>query len=183
MSSYYLNRGIGSPPGLNALPAFRQMPSPNPSMAVHSSGLGSGSIVSAFQVESSSSAAPHGGVNVGGRLAGVGSGEPVKKRRGRPRKYGPEGTMSLALSPLSSTSPPGPAPGAGTVAGSGSEMVSATPTPKRGRGRPPGTGRKQQLASLGKMINPPIGLLFTSALLQVCFFRVSSENNVMVVEF
>lgn len=58
--------------------------------------------------------------------------EPVKRKRGRPRKYGTDGTVSLALSPSLSTHP-------GTI----------SPTQKRGRGRPPGTGRKQQLASFG----------------------------------
>jgi len=64
------------------------------------------------------------------------SGEPVKKKRGRPRKYGPDsGTVSLRLSPLSAT--------ANSTPGTGS------PSQKRPRGRPPGSGRKQQLASLG----------------------------------
>lgn len=56
----------------------------------------------------------------------------MKRKRGRPRKYGPDGSMALALSPFSAL------PG---ITGSSSQ--------KRGRGRPPGTGRKQQLAALG----------------------------------
>jgi len=56
----------------------------------------------------------------------------MKRKRGRPRKYGPDGSMALALSPFSAL------PG---MTGSSSQ--------KRGRGRPPGTGRKQQLAALG----------------------------------
>lgn len=57
--------------------------------------------------------------------------EPMKRKRGRPRKYGPDGNMALALAPLSST------PGL------------FSPSQKRGRGRPPGSGKKQQLAALG----------------------------------
>ncbi|KAL6349369.1 hypothetical protein AAG906_034025 [Vitis piasezkii] len=37
---------------------------------------------------------------------------------------------------------------------------SVTPTQKRGRGRPPGTGRKQQLATLGEWMNSSAGLAF-----------------------
>ncbi|EYU35084.1 hypothetical protein ABFS82_14G141400 [Erythranthe guttata] len=61
-------------------------------------------------------------------------GEPVRRKRGRPRKYG-RGTsaaaVSLALSPSTS-----------------SHVPILRPSQKR-RGRPPGTGRKQQLVSLG----------------------------------
>lgn len=66
---------------------------------------------------------------------GMPSSEPVKKKRGRPRKYGPDGPVSLRLSSMSATQnlTPGSAP----------------PGPKRSRGRPKGTGRKQQLANLG----------------------------------
>lgn len=60
--------------------------------------------------------------------------EVIKRKRGRPRKYGPDGKVSLALSPVTTTP---------------SAMVS--PTQKRGRGRPPGSGRKQQLASFGEL--------------------------------
>jgi len=56
----------------------------------------------------------------------------MKRKRGRPRKYGPDGSMALALSPFSALT---------GMAGSSSQ--------KRGRGRPPGTGRKQQMAALG----------------------------------
>ncbi|KAA8520623.1 hypothetical protein F0562_014879 [Nyssa sinensis] len=69
---------------------------------------------------------------------------PVKRKRGRPRKYGGDGTVSLALSPSSSTPPP---------------MI--TSTQKRGRGRPPGTGRKQQLASFGEWLSGSAGMGFT----------------------
>ncbi|ERN09306.1 hypothetical protein AMTRI_Chr13g82760 [Amborella trichopoda] len=65
---------------------------------------------------------------------GASMSEPIKKKRGRPRKYGPDGSVSLALaSPISSV------PG-----------YSTTPSYKRNRGRPAGAGgRKQQMAALG----------------------------------
>ncbi|PHT56256.1 hypothetical protein CQW23_04742 [Capsicum baccatum] len=67
--------------------------------------------------------------------------EPAKRKRGRPRKYAPEGPT---------ISPP---PSASQVVGGGF----SSPTPpqaaeavvKKGRGRPPGSGRKQQVADLG----------------------------------
>lgn len=58
--------------------------------------------------------------------------EPVKRKRGRPRKYGADGSVSLALSSAAI-----------------SPSVSMGSTQKRGRGRPPGSGRKQQLAPFG----------------------------------
>lgn len=65
-------------------------------------------------------------------------GELVKKKRGRPRKYGPDGTLGM-----------GPKPAA-TEAGrqSGSAGSNSNPDGKR-RGRPPGSGKKKQLDALG----------------------------------
>ncbi|CAL9204200.1 AT-hook motif nuclear-localized protein 10-like isoform X1 [Musa acuminata AAA Group] len=62
-------------------------------------------------------------------------GELTKKKRGRPRKYGPDGSMSLALTPPSS------------ALGFSSNPLS-DPAAKH-RGRPPGSGKKQQLDALG----------------------------------
>ncbi|EHA8589111.1 AT-hook motif nuclear-localized protein 9 [Cocos nucifera] len=165
---YYMQRGIGGPvagsqhPGLHGPPqGIRSMPNPGSSLAAQSSGMGAGggpvgSV--AFQVESSPAISPHvgGGVGSGGH-AGVGSGEPMKRKRGRPRKYGPDGTMALALSPISSVTPPGSGMGSG----------SAAPTQKRGRGRPPGTGRKQQLASLGEWVAGSAGMGFTPHIITI----------------
>ncbi|KAM0909379.1 hypothetical protein ACQ4PT_014839 [Festuca glaucescens] len=55
------------------------------------------------------------------------------KKRGRPRKYKPDG------------SPPSPSPSQPSTA---LVMVPATPCPEKRRGRPPGSGKMQQLASL-----------------------------------
>eukprot|EP00252_Welwitschia_mirabilis_P003684 TRINITY_DN1373_c1_g1_i1.p1 TRINITY_DN1373_c1_g1~~TRINITY_DN1373_c1_g1_i1.p1 ORF type:complete len:170 (-),score=15.58 TRINITY_DN1373_c1_g1_i1:136-645(-) len=62
--------------------------------------------------------------------------EPFKRKRGRPRKYGPDGSMALALAPISSSLSSG----------------AFTPLQKRGRGRPPGSGRRQQLAAFGNIL-------------------------------
>lgn len=96
----------------------------------------------------------HGVFNVGGGPArspdspvGAGAAVPVKKKRGRPRKYAPDG-----LSPATSSRP---VREAGAEAGASGE-----PTQKRGRGRPPGSGRKQQLAALGGWIASSAGTGF-----------------------
>jgi hypothetical protein len=60
--------------------------------------------------------------------------ELARKKRGRPRKYKPDG---LAPSPPSQ-------PSTALV------VVPATPGPEKRKGRPPGSGKMQQLASLGK---------------------------------
>ncbi|CAM8984465.1 unnamed protein product [Rhodiola kirilowii] len=72
------------------------------------------------------------------------SGELVKKKRGRPRKYGPDKSVALALTPMSGKASQG----------------SIGSSEKRKRGRPPGTGRKQQLASLGGWMNSSAGSAF-----------------------
>ncbi|KAJ0968114.1 hypothetical protein J5N97_025031 [Dioscorea zingiberensis] len=67
-------------------------------------------------------------------------GEPVKKKRGRPRKYGPDGSMALALA-YSNTQ--------------------ASESAKK-RGRPLGSGKKQQLNALGSA-----GISFTPHVITV----------------
>ncbi|XP_010243487.1 PREDICTED: AT-hook motif nuclear-localized protein 1-like [Nelumbo nucifera] len=64
-----------------------------------------------------------------------------KKKRGRPRKYGSDGSIALALSPGYSSSP--------------------SDFSKRNRGRPPGSGNRQILASLGELIANTAGGSFT----------------------
>ncbi|CAL9125110.1 unnamed protein product [Musa textilis] len=157
--AYYIaHRGIpgslaGSQPVLHAVaqPGVRSMPNPGTILVVPSSGVGS----AAFQVESPPAAPSHGGGG-GGLGEGASQTEPVKRKRGRPRKYGSDGSVALALSPISSSAPP-----SGTVIGSGTASGAGAPTPKRGRGRPPGTGRKQQLASLGEWVVGSAGMGFT----------------------
>ncbi|KAL6979587.1 hypothetical protein U1Q18_021245 [Sarracenia purpurea var. burkii] len=146
-SSYYHHRGFsgsgsGSEPvtqsvthsGLRAPPGFRFLTNPG----------------STFPVENTSPGFPH-GLNTG-FPSDAPAGESGKRKRGRPRKYGPDRTnMSLGLSPMSSTPPSG----------------SITPTPKRGRGRPPGSGRKQQLAHLGGWMLNSAGLAFAPHIINI----------------
>ncbi|OVA14060.1 protein of unknown function DUF296 [Macleaya cordata] len=149
-ASYYMQRGVsgsvsGTQTGIHGPTGFR--PLSNPNIQVQSN-IGGNSLGSTFPpVESSSAISPH-GVNVG-----VSQGEPVRRKRGRPRKYGPDGAVSLALSPISSTPPV--------------STSSLSPTQKRGRGRPPGTGRKQQLASLGEWISGSAGMGFTPHIITI----------------
>ena len=135
---YYLPRGglggsgSGSqPPGLHAPSGFR--PLSNTGIPSQPNVRNNSNIGSSFSVEPSRANFPHGTRMV--VSPGMPSSEPVKKKRGRPRKYGPDGPYSLRLSSMSATQnlTPGSAP----------------PGPKRSRGRPRGTGRKQQLANLG----------------------------------
>lgn len=144
-SSYYLHRGFsGSASTHNGLHAPPSFSSPtNPNISVQSNVRDSSSVGPTFPVENTSPSFPH-GLNMG-----MPRGQPAKKKIGRPRKYGPDGTnMSLGLSPMS-------APG------------STTSTPKRARGRPPGSGRKQQLASLGEWMNSSAGLAFTPHVINI----------------
>lgn len=135
---YYLHRGNVSgsgsgtqTQGFQAPPGFR--PLSNVGFPAQSNVRG-GSVGSTFPpVEPPRANFSHGS-NIN-----IPSGEPVKKKRGRPRKYGPDGPVSLGLSPMSATA--------------NSTPGSSTSSQKRNRGRPPGSGRKQQLASLGIYIS------------------------------
>lgn len=160
-ASYYFNRGGGiggsggSAAGSNAqaagggsvpgtLPASGGMHTPtrfnpvsNPIVQLQSNVSASGSATSGstFHVENPSSIFPRRSITRGDFSSASTSGDPVKKKRGRPRKYGPDGAnMTLALSSM-----PVATPSTGGI----------TPSEKK-RGRPPGTGWKQQLAPLGK---------------------------------
>ncbi|KAK8521000.1 hypothetical protein V6N13_077124 [Hibiscus sabdariffa] len=143
---YYIHRGVSGPssgsvahPSIAAFysqPGFR--PSSNPQVQLQSN---TGSTVTG---EPKNVSFPH-GIDKG-VPSGVPPGEPVKKKRGRPRKYAPDGQVSLGLLPL----PSKPKPSSGSDA-SGQ---------KRKKGRPPGTGRKQQLATLGEWMNSSAGQAF-----------------------
>ncbi|CAI0472150.1 unnamed protein product [Linum tenue] len=169
-SFYMQQRGIGgSGPtgpqsGLNVSPSGAMNPLSNAAVQFQSNmggGGGGSSIGSAMPMEQQqqqqASMSP---LNVGPTSAVAPIGEPVvKRKRGRPRKYGPDGTASLALSPSLSTHP-------GTI-------TPATTTQRRGRGRPPGSGKKQQqLASaaappLGDWISGSAGIGFTPHIITV----------------
>ncbi|KAJ7962374.1 AT-hook motif nuclear-localized protein [Quillaja saponaria] len=139
--SYFMQRGIGgsgTQPELHGSHGIHQVSNLNVQFQQNIRG---GSIGSTLALESSAAISPH-GVNVGAP-SGAPPGEPLKRKRGRPRKYGPDGTVSLALSPSSSTHP-----------------TTVTSSEKRGRGRPPGSGKKQQLASLGELMSGSAGTGF-----------------------
>ncbi|KAK4363787.1 hypothetical protein RND71_019028 [Anisodus tanguticus] len=150
-AAYYLNRGIsGSSSGVGGGGSL-----PNPNISVQSNvGEGGGTLSSStYQVvENPSPHFPH-GINMSVASSVSPGGDPVKKKRGRPRKYGPDGSnMSLGLSPLASTTP-----STGLI----------TPGPKRAKGRPPGSGWKQQLAPLGEWMNASAGLAFTPHVIHI----------------
>ncbi|KAM1721441.1 hypothetical protein TB2_022523 [Malus domestica] len=69
----------------------------------------------------------------------------AKKKRGRPRKYSPDGNIALGLTPTQIPSSASAAPG---THGESSGTMSSEPPAKKNRGRPPGSGKKQ-LDALG----------------------------------
>ncbi|OMO58637.1 hypothetical protein COLO4_34452 [Corchorus olitorius] len=144
---YYIHRGVGGSssgsmahPGLAAFhsqPGFR--PLSNPQIQIQSN------VGSPFTGEAKNVSFHH-TINMG-VSPGMPPGEqPVKKKRGRPRKYAPDGQVSLGLLPM-------PAKPKASSASDASGQ-------KRNRGRPPGSGRKQQLANLGEWMNSSAGLAF-----------------------
>ncbi|KAJ0111373.1 hypothetical protein Patl1_00425 [Pistacia atlantica] len=150
-ASYYMQQrgmtssGMGTPHNLHGSTGIHTLSNPN---VQFQSNIGGTTLGSTLPVEPSSAISSH-GVNVGAP-SGLPQSEPAKRKRGRPRKYGPDGTVSLALSPAVSTHP-----------------ATLRPTQKRGRGRPPGTGRKQQLASLGEWLSGSAGMGFTPHIITV----------------
>ncbi|CAO2169634.1 unnamed protein product [Urochloa humidicola] len=91
-----------------------------------------------------------------GAMVPPGLGEPVaKKKRGRPRKYGPDGSMSLALVPVSAATR-SPAMGQGSsgpFSPAGSNLANSVPgvSPDgvKKRGRPKGSTNKPRIGALG----------------------------------
>jgi hypothetical protein len=81
----------------------------------------------------------HPGSGAGAIVISGSGGELVKKKRGRPRKYGPDGTLGMG---------PKPATEAGRQSGGAGSKSNSNPEGKR-RGRPPGSGKKKQLDALG----------------------------------
>ncbi|KAL4324538.1 hypothetical protein GQ457_11G023620 [Hibiscus cannabinus] len=152
---FYIRRGAdGSSSGsvahtgiaaFHSQPGFR--PLSNPQIQLQSN------VGSNFTGELKNVSFPH-GINMDAS-SGVPPAEPVKKKRGRPRKYAPDGQVSLGLLPMSAK--PKPKPSSGMDA-SGQ---------KRNRGRPPGTGRKQQLAALGEWMNSSAGQAFAPLVVTV----------------
>ncbi|GER38872.1 AT hook motif DNA-binding family protein [Striga asiatica] len=173
-AAYYLNRGAGpgnpvpgpnihggpsrgpQPAGIHTHgpPVFKNLSNPNISVQPNvgaSGGGGSASGGPSFHMENQSANFSHGkSMTI---VSGPQEGELVKKKRGRPRKYGPDGAnMSLGLSPLS---------------GSKNSSAGMSSGEKKPKGRPRGTGWKQKLAPLGEWMNSSAGLAFTPHVLRV----------------
>ncbi|KAG6749497.1 hypothetical protein POTOM_046548 [Populus tomentosa] len=145
-ASFYMHRGITSSGSMNVSSNINTLSNTNVAFQPN---IGANTMGSTLPMEHPVAISPH-GVNVGVPSTMPPSGEPVKRKRGRPRKYGPDGAVSLALSSSLSTHP-------GTI----------TSSQKRGRGRPPGTGRKQQLASLGEWLSGSAGMGFTPHIITI----------------
>ncbi|KAF7809988.1 AT-hook motif nuclear-localized protein 8-like [Senna tora] len=77
----------------------------------------------------------------------------AKKKRGRPRKYSPDGNIALGLAPTPMSSSAGQGDSNGTP--------STDPASKKHRGRPPGSGKKQMdaLGSAGVGFTPHVILV------------------------
>uniref|UniRef100_A0A0A9DWA4 AT-hook motif nuclear-localized protein n=1 Tax=Arundo donax TaxID=35708 RepID=A0A0A9DWA4_ARUDO len=91
-----------------------------------------------------------------GTAAPPGMGEPMaKKKRGRPRKYGPNGSMSLALVPASAgtDSPAMPQGSSGPFSPAASNpanpVPAASPDGVKKRGRPKGSTNKPRMDAIG----------------------------------
>ncbi|KAL1540165.1 AT-hook motif nuclear-localized protein 9-like [Salvia divinorum] len=129
-ASYYLHQGNAeSVMGLQGSLGMDSLSDPG---LQYQPNLGRNMMGSSFPLDTSSTMSPH-GMSVGLPPAMM-QGEPVRRKRGRPRKYGRDSAVPMALSP----STPNPVP-------------FVRPTQKR-RGRPPGTGRKHQQIPLGGSI-------------------------------
>ncbi|CAN4095505.1 unnamed protein product [Withania somnifera] len=100
------------------------------------------------------------GAGAGGGFSN--SSETMKRKRGRPRKYGPDGSMAMGLN-TAGASPPvagGTVTAGGlslkepvnSAAGGGQSLSEGPGSPtsmKKARGRPPGSGKKQQVDNFG----------------------------------
>nr|ACG36503.1 AT-hook protein 1 [Zea mays] len=91
-----------------------------------------------------------------GAAAAPSMGEPVpKKKRGRPRKYGPDGSMALALVPVSAAtgSPTTGQGSSGPFSPAGSNLTNsllvASPDGFKKRGRPKGSTNKPRMDAAG----------------------------------
>ncbi|KAK8494548.1 hypothetical protein V6N13_139946 [Hibiscus sabdariffa] len=72
----------------------------------------------------------------------------MKKKRGRPRKYAPDGNIALQLAPTSPIATHSANHGGTDSLGLPTVGAAVEPPPKRNRGRPPGSG-KRQIDALG----------------------------------
>jgi hypothetical protein len=81
----------------------------------------------------------------------------AKKKRGRPRKYGPDGSISLALVPASMAAAPAPpalgasGPFSPNDPKAPSTALSASPDGAKKRGRPRGSTNRKHVPALGNI--------------------------------
>ncbi|CAN0841301.1 AT-hook motif nuclear-localized protein 5 [Linum grandiflorum] len=164
---YYLHRGPGyggssgygsqTGPVHPPPPQFRNSPTPNFQIQNNASRPGSSYPVDHSNVANSSSGHGH-GIDMSAPPPPPPphpmSEQPVKKKRGRPRKYAPDGQVSLGLSPL-------------LIKPKKSSSEGDPTSPSKRRGRPPGTGRKQRLADLGEWMNKSAGLAFAPHVIRI----------------
>ncbi|CAN1778026.1 AT-hook motif nuclear-localized protein 5 [Linum perenne] len=162
---YYLHRGPGYGGGSGGYgsqagplhpppPQFRSSPTPNFQIQNNASRPGSSFSMDHSNVVNSSSGHGHHGIDMSAPPPPPMSEQPVKKKRGRPRKYAPDGQVSLGLSPLLIKPK--------KTSSDGDPM-----SPSKRRGRPPGTGRKQRLADLGEWMNKSAGLAFAPHVIKI----------------
>ncbi|XP_030454070.1 AT-hook motif nuclear-localized protein 5 [Syzygium oleosum] len=152
-AQYFIHRGVAlsgaEASGLNAPPVFRALTNPHVQAQSNVRSSLGGPV---YAAEPSNANFSH-GINMGMSSA-MPSSEPVKKKRGRPRKYGPDGKVPLGLLPMSATP-------------SNASSGSLTESQKRARGRPPGSGRKQRLAATGEWMNSSAGIAFAPHVITV----------------
>ncbi|THG19448.1 AT-hook motif nuclear-localized protein 1-like [Camellia sinensis] len=116
--------------------------------------------------------APASAVGVSPPSAAAGFPLTVKKKRGRPRKYGPDGTVTMALSPkpISSSAP--------------SPVIDFS-SEKRGKVRPAGSASKQQqhkmeMENLGEWVSCSVGANFTPHIITV---NAGEDVTMKVISF
>ncbi|GMQ05122.1 hypothetical protein CsSME_00050273 [Camellia sinensis var. sinensis] len=116
--------------------------------------------------------APAAAVGVSPPSAAAGFPLTVKKKRGRPRKYGPDGTVTMALSPkpISSSAP--------------SPVIDFS-SEKRGKVRPAGSASKQQqhkmeMENLGEWVSCSVGANFTPHIITV---NAGEDVTMKVISF
>ncbi|KAI7994559.1 AT-hook motif nuclear-localized protein 1 [Camellia lanceoleosa] len=107
---------------------------------------------------------------LGVSLPAVGGAPTAKKKRGRPRKYGPDGTVTMALSPkpISSSAP--------------SPVIDFSAA-KRGKVRPVGSASKQhkmEVDNLGDWVSCSVGANFTPHIITV---NAGEDVTMKVISF
>ncbi|XP_040383407.1 AT-hook motif nuclear-localized protein 10-like [Oryza brachyantha] len=132
-------------------------------------------------------AAPNAGAAGGNgapALQAADSGDPVlKKKRGRPRKYGPDGSMSLALVPMSTAAAATATPGASgpfspLATKSADAVSSAMPAGAKKRGRPKGSTNKKHVPSFGD-----IGSAGAGFAPHVIFVKAGEDVSAKIMSF